>query len=527
MLKRILAVLVCTFTMATVFSSCGKQADISGNSDEGSVDESSVSSVSDVSVVNFTAPEKDDTVITMNIRDYGTVKIRLFPEYADKGVENFVELAKKGYYDGLKFHRVINDFMIQGGDPNGNGTGGESIWGGKFNGGTDPHLIHTAGALAYANSGDISTSGSQFFIVTGTVCTESDIENYRSSGYNISSDAEKIYTTAGGAPWLDGNYTVFGQVYQGLDIIFNIQKVSTDTGNNKPMQDVIIDSVTVDKYDGEEIKWYISDYDDYDPQATVPVEEVSIENFTAPKKGDKVISMNIKDYGEVKFRLFPEYADKGVENFIGLAEQGYYDGLTFHRIINDFMIQGGDPEGTGRGGESIWGESFDGGTDPHLIHSAGAVAYANSGSTSTNGSQFYIVTGELYAKEDLEQYKNYGYNFSDEAMEIYSTVGGTPWLDGGYTVFGQVYDGLDIVFEIQETTTDENDKPVEDVIIESVKVGEYDGETIRWYISDYDGTSTPDTNEEETSDTDENAETTDETIGDESSEEEYFEETTT
>lgn len=191
------------------------------------------------------------------------------------------------------------------------------------------------------------------------------------------------------------------------------------------------------------------------------------------------------------------------------------------------MIQGGDPEGTGRGGESIWGESFDGGTDPHLIHSAGAVAYANSGSTSTNGSQFYIVTGELYAKEDLEQYKNYGYNFSDEAMEIYSTVGGTPWLDGGYTVFGQVYDGLDIVFEIQETTTDENDKPVEDVIIESVKVGEYDGETIRWYISDYDGTSTPDTNEEETSDTDENAETTDETTGDESSEDEYFEETTT
>ncbi|MDE6679088.1 MAG: peptidylprolyl isomerase, partial [Ruminococcus sp.] len=75
----------------------------------------------------------------MNIRDYGTVKIRLFPEYADKGVENFVELAKKGYYDGLKFHRVINDFMIQGGDPNGNGTGGESIWGESFDGGTDPH----------------------------------------------------------------------------------------------------------------------------------------------------------------------------------------------------------------------------------------------------------------------------------------------------------------------------------------------------------------------------------------------------
>ena len=528
MLKRILAVLVCTFTMATVFSSCGKEADISGDSNKESSESSDISGVSneksDVSVANFTAPEKGDTVITMNIKDYGTVKIRLFPEYADKGVENFIGLAEKGYYDGLTFHRVINDFMIQGGDPNGNGTGGESIWGGKFDGGTDPHLIHSAGALAYANSGATSTNGSQFYIVTGTVCTESDIENYRSAGYSISGDAEKIYTTAGGVPYLDGNYTVFGQVYQGLDIIFQIQKVTTDTGNNKPMQDVIIDSVTVDKYDGEELKWYISDYDNYTEQSaseseTIPAEEVSVENFTAPEQGDKIISMTIKDYGEVKFRLFPEYAEKGVENFIGLAEQGYYDGLTFHRIINDFMIQGGDPEGTGRGGESMWGGSFDGGTDPHLIHSAGAVAYANSGSTSTNGSQFYIVTGEKYSREDLEQYVNYGYNFSDEAMEIYSTAGGTPWLDGGYTVFGQVYDGLDIIFEIQKTTTDENDKPMEDVIIESVKVGEYDGGEIRWYISDYDGTDTTVT-EEETSDT---AETTD----GETSSDAYFEETTT
>ncbi len=537
MLKKILAVLVCTFTMAMTFSSCGKEADISDNSDKKSSDNGSAddSSVSDVSIANFTAPEKGDTVITMNIKDYGAVKIRLFPEYADKGVENFIGLAEKGYYDGLTFHRVINEFMIQGGDPNGNGTGGESIWGGKFDGGTDPHLIHAAGALAYANSGATSTNGSQFYIVTGKVCTESDIENYRSSGYSISEEAEKIYTTAGGVPYLDGNYTVFGQVYQGLDIIFQIQQVTTDTGNDKPMKDVIIDSVTVDKYDGEELQWYISDYENYDAQSsteseTAPVEEVSVENFTAPEQGDKIISMNIKDYGEVKFRLFPEYADKGVENFIGLAEQGYYDGLTFHRIIKDFMIQGGDPEGTGRGGESMWGGSFDGGTDPHLIHAAGAVAYANSGSTSTNGSQFYIVTGEKYSKEDLEQYVNYGYNFSDEAMDIYSTAGGTPWLDGGYTVFGQVFDGLDIIFEIQQTETDENDKPLEDVIIESVKVGEYDGSEIRWYISDYDGTADTSVTEgetTETADTSVTEEETAETVSEEASTEAYFEETTT
>ncbi len=506
MLKRILAVLVCTFTMTTLFSSCGKETDISENSSQESSDNSQVTNVS---IANFTAPQKGDTVITMNIHDYGTVKIKLFPEYADKGVENFVGLAKKGYYDGLTFHRVINDFMIQGGDPQGNGTGGESIWGGKFDGGTDPHLIHAAGAIAYANSGSTSTDGSQFYIVTGKVYTDEEIENYKSQGYNISDEAKQIYTTVGGTPFLDGNYTVFGQVYEGLDIIFQIQQVSTDTGNDKPMKDVIIDSVTVDKYDDEELKWYITDYDNYDSQATsetTQAEAVPVKNFTAPEVGDKIISMTIKDYGEVKFRLFPEYADKGVENFIGLAEQGYYDGLTFHRVINDFMIQGGDPEGTGRGGESMWGGSFDGGTDSHLIHAAGAVAYANSGSTSTDGSQFYIVTGEKYYTDELTQLESYGYNFSDEAMQIYSTAGGTPWLDGGYTIFGQVYDGLDIIFDIQKTETDENDKPVEDVIIESVKVGEYDGSQIRWYISDYDGTDTSVTEEN----TSENSEITEE-----------------
>ena len=528
MIKKILAVLVCTFTISAAFSSCGKNLEVTDSTPEQSNDNSQSSDnsqdadtqqSSDVSVANFTDIQKGDTVITMNIRDYGTVKIRLFPEYADKGVENFIGLAEKGYYDGLTFHRVINEFMIQGGDPEGTGRGGESIWGGKFDGGTDPHLIHAAGALAYANSGATPTNGSQFYIVTGKVYSDDDIEYYKSNGYNISDEAKQIYTTAGGTPFLDGSYTVFGQVYQGLDIIFDIQKVSTDTGNDKPMKDVIIDSVTVDKYDGEDVKWYISDYENYnastEESTTEPVENVPVENFAPLEQGDKVISMNIKDYGEVKFRLFPEYAEKGVENFIGLAEQGYYDGLTFHRIINNFMIQGGDPEGTGRGGESMWGGNFDGGTDPHLIHAAGAVAYANSGATSTNGSQFYIVTGEKYSKEDLAQYVNYGYNFSDEAMEIYSTAGGTPWLDGGYTVFGQVYDGLDIIFEIQQTETDENDYPMEDVIIESVKVGEYDGGEVRWYISDYDGTDTPVT--EEPADT---------TVGEDTTEA-YFEETTT
>lgn len=210
-----------------------------------------------------------------------------------------------------------------------------------------------------------------------------------------------------------------------------------------------------------------------------------IANFTSPVKGEEVVVMNIKDYGEVRIKLFPEYADKGVENFIGLAKKGYYDGLTFHRVISDFMIQGGDPWGTGAGGESIFGDKFDGGTDEHLIHAAGAVAYANSGSTATNGSQFYIVTGEKYDDETLANIEAYyGTKFNDEAKEIYTEIGGTPFLDGNYTVFGQVYEGLDIIFEIQNVETNENDKPVTDVIMESVTVEEYNGEDVNWKVSE-------------------------------------------
>lgn len=213
----------------------------------------------------------------------------------------------------------------------------------------------------------------------------------------------------------------------------------------------------------------------------------SIINYDAPKNGEEVIVMTIKDYGDVKIKLMPEASEKGVENFIGLVEEGYYDGLTFHRIIQDFMIQGGDPEGTGMGGESMWGGKFDGGTSENAIHAAGAVAYANSGATSTNGSQFYIVTGEKYAEEDLESLESsYGMEFTDEAKKIYTEEGGTPWLDGSYTVFGQVYDGLDIIFDIQNVDTDSSDKPIEDVIIEKVTVEEYNGEDLKFKMSDYE-----------------------------------------
>jgi len=499
MFRKILAGLFCTTLVFSAFTSCGKEAKESGSTTANTSDSSSSSETTETStekltaenvdIANFTAPQKGDTIISMKIKDYGTVKFRLFPEYAEKGVENFVELAKKGYYDGLKFHRVINEFMIQGGDPEGTGMGGESVWGGKFDGGTDPHLIHVAGALAYANSGGTSTDGSQFYVVTGTVPTEQNFDDFAAGGYAFSDNAKALYTKVGGAPWLDGNYTVFGQVIDGLDIIFKIQNVAVDAQSSMPYKDVIMESVTVEEYNGEDIRWYIDDYETFDADEirnSTGKENVTISNFTAPKEGEKVVSMKLKGYdGEIKIKLFPEYAEKGVPSFLEHAEKGYYDGLTFHRVIKDFMIQGGDPKGDGTGGESIYEKGFDDGTDPHLIHAAGAVAYANSGSTASSGSQFYIVTGQVYDKDQIKEIEDQGYDFTDNEAEIYSSNGGTPWLDGGYTIFGQVFDGLDIVFDVQNVETDDSDKPKKDVTIEYVKVSEYKDEPVRFNISDY------------------------------------------
>lgn len=205
----------------------------------------------------------------------------------------------------------------------------------------------------------------------------------------------------------------------------------------------------------------------------------TIHNFEMPEPGEKIAVITVKDYGEIKIKLFADAAPKGVENFTGLADMGYYDELIFHRIIPNFMIQGGDPKGNGTGGKSIWGEKFDGGIPEGLYHFSGAVAYANSGSTDTNGSQFYIVNtpeGYLqYSCEELMASDPSKYSWPQNVIDMYNEKGGVPFLDGGYTVFGQVFEGLDIVRELGNVETDDNDKPLKQVQMESVKIVEYEG----------------------------------------------------
>jgi peptidyl-prolyl cis-trans isomerase B (cyclophilin B) len=183
-------------------------------------------------------------------------------------------------------------------------------------------------------------------------------------------------------------------------------------------------------------------------------------------ENEKLVEMETS-MGTIKIKLFPEQAPKAVENFVKHGEEGYYDGLIFHRVIKDFMIQGGDPNGNGTGGESIYGHPFEDEFSPNLFNIRGALSMANSGS-NTNGSQFFIVQKTSLDPAMKDEMKKAG--FPDQIIEAYDERGGTPWLDNRHTVFGQVIEGMDIVDQIAETPVGAQDKPEEDVIIKKITV---------------------------------------------------------
>ncbi|MCI9414628.1 MAG: peptidylprolyl isomerase [Clostridiales bacterium] len=235
-----------------------------------------------------------------------------------------------------------------------------------------------------------------------------------------------------------------------------------------------------------------------------------------PAAGDTIAILHTS-MGNIKMRFFPEAAPKAVENFTTHAKDGYYNGLTFHRIINDFMIQGGDPKGTGTGGESIWGKSFEDEFDQKLLNLRGSVSMANSG-VNTNGSQFFInqagassfsgrdtylsqaVSYEEYYKQNedslksqYKSWKDYYYAAAkqkglpiasavpDAVWALYEKNGGNIHLDGawrlsgGHTVFAQVFEGMDVVDAIAGVKTDKNGKPAEPVTVDTVEITTYQG----------------------------------------------------
>lgn len=232
-----------------------------------------------------------------------------------------------------------------------------------------------------------------------------------------------------------------------------------------------------------------------DAKAETNVDTKTILQAQMPEEGEEIAVITTSE-GVVKMRFFPEEAPKAVENFKTLAKDGYYDGLLFHRVIEDFMVQTGDPTATGTGGESCWGEDFETEVSEKLHFYRGAVAMANAG-PDTNGSQFFIVQQKTVMEDVLKaiedainnneeevgvtltdgNYYTLSQLYPEEVLNYYREQGGSAHLEyvfgNGYSIFGQVFEGLETVDAIAAVETNESDKPVKDITIESITFESY------------------------------------------------------
>lgn len=343
----------------------------------------------------------------ISVKNMGDITLILDADTAPVTVTNFKDLADAGFYDGLTFHRVINGFMIQGGDPNGDGSGGSSqnIIGEFSANGHKNNISHKRGVISMArNSVSMDSASSQFFIV------------HQDSTF------------------LDGQYAAFGYVTEGMEIV---DKIATETpvipdsdGKVKDGYKPVIKTITVKKFKGE-------------------VAQQETATYT-PNEGDVLhhAIIKVKGMGEIKVALNETVAPITVKNFIKLANQGFYNGLTFHRVLDGFMIQGGDPQGDGTGGSDteIKGEFSANGIENNIPHLRGVLSMArNSVSMDSASSQFFIVH-----KDSL-------------------------FLNGQYAAFGYVTDGMAIVDKIAAETTvipnsDGKVAKENQPIIESIKI---------------------------------------------------------
>ncbi len=345
----------------------------------------------------YTSYEEDNIYVEMVVKGHGLMTIELYPDVAPITVHNFATLVSEGFYDGLTFHRIIENFMIQGGDPEGTGAGGsdKNIKGEFSANGVENNLAHDRGVISMARSQACDSASSQFFIC----------------------HAKSAH--------LDGQYAAFGRVVEGLEVVDSIATVATDS-NDAPTEKVVIEYAKL-VYGADNIE-------------SIDTTEETRADWG---RGDSInVEMSVKDFGIIKLTLDHKQAPITVENFVSLVEEGFYDGLTFHRIIENFMIQGGDPRGTGTGGsdQTIKGEFAANYVNNTISHKRGVISMARSSDYNSASSQFFICHAD------------------------------STYLDGNYAAFGYVTEGLDVVDKIATVETDDSDYPEEKVVIEYIKV---------------------------------------------------------
>ena len=258
--------------------------------------------------------------------------------------------------------------------------------------------------------------------------------------------------------WKPLNAMMFGDGPNDMEI-FDYVGLTVAMGNAVPELKEKADFVTK-TVEEDGILYALEEFGLVEKQLHFP--QVDLENVEGP------VAIIKTNHGDMKMKLFPEHAPKTVANFVALAKDGYYDGIIFHRIIPEFMIQGGDPTGTGMGGQSIYGDSFEDEFSEELYNVRGALSMANAG-PNTNGSQFFIVQNSKipYAQKELERG-----GWPKPIAELYAAKGGTPHLDHCHTVFGQIMDDASykVLDEIANVETGAQDRPVEDVVIETIEV---------------------------------------------------------
>lgn len=347
--------------------------------------------------------------VKIDIDGKGIMIAKLYPDIAPITVANFKKLVSNKYYDNTIFHRVIRDFMIQGGI----GEETTSIKGEFKENGFDNKLTHERGVLSMARLGGNPET---------------------SETYNSASSQFFIMHKANSS--LDGKYASFGEVIEGIELVDKIASTGTDT-NDKPINNQIINSIRfVSPY---EIKTNYKKEDN----------KYKIENksYIETTKKTNLVKIELNS-GIMIAELYPSVAPITVSNFKDLVSKKYYDNLIFHRVIKDFMIQTGDPLGNGTGGsdKKIKGEFKLNGFDNKLSHTRGVLSMARLGANpdtsetmNSASSQFFIVHSDY------------------------------PSLDDSYASFGKLLYGYDILDNIARVYTDSNDKPIDTIRINSIR----------------------------------------------------------